>query len=145
MLEEIALVSKVVNNQIWIETKPQSGCSTCSSSGCSSLVLAKLFTAKINTIQLNNHLNAKVGEKVVIGMSDKLLINAALRIYLLPLILMLTMTIISNQFGVSDGLQSLFALVALACGFIFVNKYSSGRSSQQRFKPELLRIASKRN
>jgi sigma-E factor negative regulatory protein RseC len=141
VIEETVQISKVEDTQILINTEPQSACTHCSSSGCSSQVLAKLFTAKTHLVQLDNHLNAKAGDKVVIGITDELLISAALRIYLLPLLIMVLTAVFASKAGFSDGMQSLLALFGLLSGFIFVKKFSCGSASLQRFKPKLLRLA----
>jgi len=141
MLEEIALVVKSTPEQLWIETQTRSSCSHCSSrSGCGTSVLAKLFSVKHSQVQLDNSLGVKSGEKVVIGMPDELLIRAAVRVYLLPLLAMVLMTILANIAGAGDGIQSLSGLAGLAIGFILLRQHSKGTASHQHFKPRLLRL-----
>ncbi len=142
MLEEIALVIKSSPEKLWVETETRSSCSHCSSSsGCGTSVLAKLFSVKRNQLQLDNSLGAKTGEQVIIGMPDDLLVRAAIWAYLLPLLAMIFVTIIASVAGAGDGLQSLIGLCGLVIGFIFVRRETNGATSQQNFKPRLLRLA----
>ncbi len=142
MLEEIARVVKSSPEKLWVETETRSSCSHCSSSStCGTSVLAKLFSVKRNQLQLDNSLGAKTGEQVVIGMPDDLLVRAAIWAYLLPLLAMVLVTIIASAAGAGDELQSLFGLCGLVTGFILVRRQTNGTTSQQNFKPRLLRMA----
>lgn len=144
MLEETATVVKADENHLWVETESRSSCSHCSSSGCSTSTLAKLFGVKRNLLQLDNTLDAsldvKVGQKVVIGISDDLLVRASLWAYLVPLLAMAVATIAGNMAEASEGMQALLALAGLGAGFTLVYRFTHNKSSQQQFKPQLLRL-----
>ena len=142
MLEEIALVVKSTPEQLWIETQTRSSCTHCSSSSaCGTSVLAKLFAVKRIQLQVENSLGAKSGEKVIIGMPDELLIRAAIWVYLLPLIAMVLVTILADISGAGEGMQSLSGLGGLLIGFILLRRHTRNTTSQQKFKPRLLRLA----
>lgn len=142
MLEEIALVVKSTPDRLWIETQTRSSCRHCSSSsGCGTSVLAKLFSVKRNQLQVENSLDAKLGDKVIIGMPDELLIRAAIWVYLLPLLAMVLVTILADLSGAGEGIQSLAGLAGLIIGFILLRKHTNSTTSQQKFKPRLLRLA----
>ena len=136
MLEEKATVIKVDAKHIWVEAESRSGCGQCSSSSCNTSVLAKLFNLKPNLMKLENHIEAKSGDQVLIAIPDQVLVKAALWIYLLPLLAMLTSTLLSNQLGANEAVQGIFGLMGLAIGFALVNIFTTHK---QQFKPQILR------
>jgi sigma-E factor negative regulatory protein RseC len=140
MLEETAWIVEVRDGVLIAETQSRSSCSHCgSSSSCSTSVVAKLFGVRRNRLALENSLGACVGDQVVIGIPDRLLVRASLMAYMLPLGIMLAVTALGDQVGMNQLLLSLLALVGLATGFVTVRWVSRGRSSQ-RYEPRLLRI-----
>ena len=140
MLEESARVVTVSGDRLWVETQSRSACSHCSSQSCTTSVLAKLFGSKRNRLELQNSLGARPGEQVMIGIPDELLVQASVWAYLVPLVVMLIVTGVSDSLGMSEGLQSLLALGGLVMGFILVRWVTRRAASRQRFKPCLLRI-----
>lgn len=141
MLEESATVVEASSHTLWVETESRSACSHCSSSNCNTSVVSKLFGIRKNRLKLENSLGAKQGERVVIGIPDKLLVRASVWAYLLPLICMLASAWLGGAYGASDGYQSLLALGGLAVGFTILRWTTRNLSSQQRFEPRLLRIS----
>jgi sigma-E factor negative regulatory protein RseC len=141
MLEEIGTVVEVERGAILVETQSRSACSHCSSKGCTTAVVSKLFGIKHNRLHLENSLGAKLGDQVVIGIPDDLLVMASLWAYLLPLMFMLAGPAVGGVFAASEAVQSLLALGGLAVGFSIVRWSTRNLSSQRRFKPQLLRLA----
>lgn len=140
MLEETARVIEVRDGLLMAETESRSGCTHCSSSsGCSTSVVAKLFGVRRNRLVMENSLNARPGDQVVIGIPDQLLVRASLTAYLLPLVVMLVVTALGDMAGMNELLLSLLALGGLATGFFTMRWVSRGRTSQQ-YEPRLLRI-----
>ena len=72
MLEEHGTVVGINGSLLEVETNPRSGCSSCGSGSCTTSVVAKLFNARRNLLELENSLGANVGDRVVIGISDQL-------------------------------------------------------------------------
>lgn len=122
-----------------METQPRSSCAHCASDSCTASVVSKAVGAKRNRVWLENALGAKVGEQVVIGIQDELLLRASLLSYLLPLVIMLVVVAFSGARGASEGLQSLLAVGGLAVGFVLAGRIARSASLRQRFRPQLLR------
>lgn len=141
MIEETATVIAADDKQIWVESTPNSGCSSCSSRSCGTSVIAKLFGNKRTRLQLENSLDAKVGEQVVLGIPDALLVKASISAYMLPLLAMILAAATGNVLGVSEGMQVCFALIGLVAGLWLVSHLGRNPASAQNFKPALLRIA----
>ena len=141
MLEELGTVVEVRDGVLRVETQSRSACSHCSKDGCTTSVVSKLFSIKRNRFELENSLGALPGELVVIGIPDELLVQASVRAYLLPLLVMMLATAVGSAMGLDEGLQSLLALGGLAMGFIWVRWATRSVSSRRQFTPRLLRIA----
>ncbi len=138
MLEETATVVAVEDDYLWVEAESRSACSQCSSGHCSTSSISHLFGVRRNRLQLHNHLKAVMGDQVVIGIPDQLLVRASVWGYLVPLLAMLMLTLMAHSWGVSEGWQILFAMTGLAGGFYSVRW--STRLNAQQFQPQLLRI-----
>jgi sigma-E factor negative regulatory protein RseC len=141
MLEEIGTVVEVYPSAILVETQSRRACSRCSSKDCTTAVVARLFGIKHARVHLENSLGAKLGDQVVIGIPDDLLVKAALWAYLLPLMFILAGPAVGSVFAASEGVQSLLALSGLAVGVCIVRWATRNLPSQRRFKPQLLRLA----
>ncbi len=128
MLEETVQISKAEKDFIWIKVEAGNSCKQCASSGCQTKVISPLFAGKSSYLQLNNYLACKVGDKVVIGIPDSLLVRSAMTVYLLPLIMMIIFTVFANKTGFSDELQSLIALFSLGGGFFLIHLFKRKKS-----------------
>jgi sigma-E factor negative regulatory protein RseC len=140
MLEEQGKVVEVRGDDLWVETQARSSCSHCSSSSCTTSVVSKLFGVKRNRLRIPNNLDARVGDRVVIGIPDQLVVRASVWAYLLPAVLMLHGAALGHALGSGEGLQSLLAMVGLAIGFALVRGMSRRAASERQFRPRLLRI-----
>jgi sigma-E factor negative regulatory protein RseC len=139
MLEETATVVAVDNATLWVETEARSACHHCSSGECTTSVVGKLFGVRRNRLALDNHLGAKVGDQVVIGIPDNLLVSASLWGYMFPLLGMIGLPVIGSAWGLSDGALSVLAMMGLAGGLFLLNRISA--KAMRKFRPELLRIS----
>jgi len=141
MLEASGTVIEVSDGNLRVETQPRSSCSHCSIDSCTTSVVSQLVGAKRNRVWLENTLGAKVGEQVIIGIQDELLIRASVLSYLLPLMSMLAVAALGGAMGASEGLQGLLAVAGLAAGFVPAGRIARSAPSRQRFRPQLLRFA----
>lgn len=140
-MEETGTVVAAREDTLWVEIQARSSCSLCSSSSCTTSLVAQLFNMKRNQVALENTLGATVGEQVVIGIPDELLVRASVLAYLLPLVVMITAALLGGTLGAGDGIQSLLALAGLAIGLFLVHRATQSKALQQRFKPQLLNVA----
>ncbi len=139
LLEESARVIEVSDGRLIAETASRSSCSHCGAGSCSTSVVAKLFGLRRNRLVVANTLGARVGDEVVVGIPDQVLVSASLLAYLLPLVAMLGVTAVGDRLGLSEFPLSLLALSGLASGFLTV-RWHLRRSASQRYEPRLVRI-----
>jgi sigma-E factor negative regulatory protein RseC len=139
MLEQTARVIDVNDGMLLAETESRSGCNHCATSGCTTSVVARLFGVRRNRLVMENSIGARPGDQVVIGIPDALLVRASVLAYLMPLLSMLGLGALGDQFGLAPIWLSLLALGGLAIGFFMVYRVTRGWSAQ-RYRPQVLRL-----
>lgn len=134
MIEETAVVVELQGDQAVIEVTRQSTCGQCAAQkGCGTTVFAGWFGARLNRMQVANAINARIGDRVVVGLDETSLFKASLLVYLLPLLLMAAFGLVAQWLAppvtaYSDLIVMLFALAGFVTA-LFIN-----RIVQQRFK-----------
>ena len=84
MIEEEALVSRINNYQVWVQTLKTSSCGKCAqSSGCSTSLLEKYIPKR--DIAVDTDLSLAEGDKVLVGIDEGMLIKGSLLLYIVPL------------------------------------------------------------
>lgn len=85
MIEESAVVVKIENRQVWVESGPNSGCGACmQKASCSSSAIGSMLKKK--SVPVDSDLQLKTGDRVMVAIDENLLLRASLLVYLLPLI-----------------------------------------------------------
>ena len=112
MLEQTAEVIKTAADGIWVQAVEPSGCGTCGGQGCSTRRIAELFQRKPRHFLVDCDLSLAPGDRVVVGIARGSVLNSALRVYGLPLALMLAGALLSQAVQPGDG----SALVGLLLG-----------------------------
>lgn len=126
MIEEIAVVAKIENNQVWVETRGAKGCGGClQKSACSTSVLDKMIRKR--AVAVDCDIDLKAGDEVVVGIEEGVLIRASLLLYLLPLLAMgtggaLAQSFVSADYGKADLVVAGVALASLGLSLWLINK-----------------------
>lgn len=114
MIEALAVVVKVEDYHIWVEATQNSACSGCvQQTTCSTNALSSRLKKK--SVPVDSVIKLAIGEQVLIGVDEKLLLRASLLLYLLPIIALFTGA------GLSDWLMAGLPdadLVTAASGFV---------------------------
>ncbi|WP_078119054.1 SoxR reducing system RseC family protein [Thiosocius teredinicola] len=139
MLEAIVTVTRVEGSVAWVEGQAQSACSHCGSSAhCGTSTVSKLFGPRRQVMQVENVLDAQVGDRVVIGISDALVSRASLGAYMLPMLSMAIPAAVGDKLGFGDGMVATLALIGFFAGLVVVGHLSS--RSGARYRPTMLRV-----
>ncbi len=148
MIEETAFVLSCDGEYSDIETKPQSSCGGCASSGvCGTGVFSKVFGNRQTVVRVVNSIDAKPGDQVIIGLQESALSRVSLVFYLLPVISMLLLAVLGQELAISMGYKSpdLFAIlgggIGLVAGFSFVRIFAKKVENDSRYQPVMLRFA----
>jgi len=85
MIEELAVVVKIDNQQVWVEGGQSSACGGCQQkASCTTNALGSMLKKKAAPV--NSAFQLKTGDTVMVAIDEKLLLQASLLLYFLPLI-----------------------------------------------------------
>jgi len=131
MLEMRAIVIQLKGKDASVQPIGTGGCGHCDSEGgCGSSTLTKVFCSdKPRIFYVRNEVNAKVGDEVQISIPDGVLLRGAVKMYVLPLILLLFGGIagvaMADGVALRDAYAVSGAVLGLSLGFILA-KMSPG-------------------
>ena len=117
MIEELATVIKTEGDVMAVEIQRQSTCGSCSvKSGCGTNLVASLFGKRRALLSLPNTIDARPGDRVVLGIREKDLVTGSIRLYLYPLAGLLFGAIAGHLLAGSE----LFTILSGLTGMILV-------------------------
>jgi sigma-E factor negative regulatory protein RseC len=124
-----------------IEVVRKSACGLCGqTSGCGNAFWGKLFAHKASSFKAQNHINAKVGQSVIVGIDEAAVMKSALILYLVPLATMLLGAILAAQMIDTDLTAMLGAGVGLVLGYFWVKGHIAGHAYYHNHQPKILRL-----
>ncbi len=87
MIEEIAVVAKIENHQVWVKSEQNTTCGGCVQQGsCSTSLLEKVIKKRMFAVDCQ--LPLAIGDQVVVAIDENMLIRASFLLYLVPLLCM---------------------------------------------------------
>jgi len=97
MIEELAVVVKIDNHQVWVESGQTGACGGClQKTSCTTNVIGSVLKKK--SVPVDCDIPVKIGDSVMVAIDENLLLSASLLLYLLPLIALFIGA------GIADGL-----------------------------------------
>ncbi len=130
MIEEIATVIRVETDGVWVKTQAKTTCGACQQQdSCTSGVVAKALTPKEPRLFIPTEVAVLPGQQVRIGLHETALTQAALRVYLVPIVAFMLAMGLLVQMGANEGVQLLGGLLGSGLGLLLVR-----RSEQKREK-----------
>lgn len=136
MIESPARVVRTEAGLAWVVSEAPQSCGACGGKGCGSSLYARLLHPREPEFSVDNPIDAKPGEAVVIGLPDGALLHAVLSSYVLPLVLILAGAAIGQQQG-GEPISALGALIGLAISAVWLRFQRSPRRA-----PSILRLGS---
>jgi sigma-E factor negative regulatory protein RseC len=142
MVEETATVVRVEQGAAWVSITTRSACGHCGSSGdCGTAMVSQLFGEKENELRLENTLDAAVGDQVVIGVSNTMLLKASMLAYILPLLALILVVGLGRSIGLGDEMSTALGFVGLGLGLWVTNRITGGAEGRKAYCPVMLRTA----
>jgi sigma-E factor negative regulatory protein RseC len=141
MIEENGQVVDVQGEFAWVESERRSACGGCASSeGCGTGVIARAFGNRAVTLKVLNPAGARIGDRVVIGISETGLVRGALAVYATPLLTLFAGALCGHWLaGGSDLAAIAGAGVGLAAGLAWLAGFSRRTRVDAAFQPVVLR------
>ena len=95
MIEELAVVVKIENHQVWVESGQNSACGGClQKASCTTNALGSVLKKK--SVPVDSDIQLKAGDEVMVAIDENLLLRASLLLYLLPLIALFSGAVIAD-------------------------------------------------
>ena len=146
MIEESGRVVAVKGDFAWIESERRSACSGCVvRKGCGTSAIAKLFGQRRMQLQVLNRIHARVGDTVVVGISESGLVRGSLAVYAAPLAGLFAGTLAGHFAGkqlLASG-SDLLAIGGALAGFItalfWLRRFSRTTAKDDAYQPVVLR------
>ncbi len=124
MIEMRAIVIQVDGRDASVQPVGTGGCGHCDSEGgCGSSTLTKVFcSSKPRQFTVRNEVSAKVGDEIQVSLPDGVLLRGAIKMYVLPLILLLVGGIagvdMASDGAGRDAYAVAGAVIGLLLGFV---------------------------
>lgn len=151
MIEEQAVITSKTDQQVTFEVERTAPCGICGQTrGCGNATWGKLLGHQQLSVKADNTINANVGDHVIVGLEEKVILNAAFYLYVVPLLGLFIGAIAANYFFVEELFVMLGAALGLLAGFAVVKRYLSragnakaqdGKSDNQQSYAVVLRQA----
>ena len=141
MIEEQGRVVAIEPGAVWVETLRQRTCSSCSvKAGCGQGLLDQLgASGRRGYIRALSSLQLSVGDSVVIGVREDLLVRGSLLVYLLPLLGLFAAAVLAEQMGLGEPLVILSALFGFLFACCAVRWRSRLKAGDPALQPVVLR------
>jgi len=129
MIEELAVVVKIENHQVWVESGPNSACGGCQQkASCTTNAIGSVLKKK--SVPVDSDIQLKTGDEVMVAIDENLLLRASLLLYLLPLIALFTGAgiadwLLADNTGNADLWIAGSALLSLLLSLWLINKAQS--------------------
>lgn len=135
MLETRAIVVQVEGKHALVQANQGNGCGQCGGKGCGTGKLSQLFCSKPRQFQVDNPVNAGVGDEVIVSVAEGAVLRGIGLIYLLPLLLLLAGATLASLLATQAEQRDLYAaagaLFGLVIGFVFARWVSLSQPRHQ--------------
>ena len=138
MLEQTAEVIQTASDGVWVQAVEPSGCGTCGGQGCSSRRIAELFQRKPRQFLVDCDLALAPGDRVVVGIANGSVLKSALRVYGLPLGLMLAGALLAKAMQPGDGSAVVGMLIGGVVGWLIARGGRTARPVVLRREDKIL-------
>lgn len=144
MLEEQATVLNVEADAVWVEADRRKGCERCEAGqGCGGGVLGRLVVRGKSQVRAMNDLTGlQVGDQVVLGLDERLLLRGSLMTYLVPLLCLLAAALFAElALQASDLAVAAYGGLGLGAGLLILRSYTLRLTARGHLQPRVLRRA----
>jgi len=147
MIEETGQVVDVDGAFAWVESERASSCGSCAvRKGCGTGALAKVMGQRQVRLRVLNRIQARVGDHVVIGISESGLLRGSLAVYVAPLAGLFAGALagyaLASRFypaWPADPVAIAGALAGFVCGLVWLRCFSRRSARNPAYQPVVLR------
>lgn len=146
MMRSLATVIATRPGKMTVSCQQQSSCGSCASrDSCGSGIVSKALPGRQHQITITTEVQAKVGEVVEIGLSERSMLHSAMLVYVLPLLCLVLGAALGQWWFISLAGGSelgviLTALVSGAVGLWLARHYAVRLEGVSAYQPSLIRV-----
>lgn len=146
MIEEFAVVTQRINENVTLEIERRTACGLCGQKrGCGNATWGKLLGHKASQFIAKNSIDANVGDSVVVGIEESAVLSSVFYLYIVPLLTMFIGAVLADTLLDNEFYVMLAALLGLVLGFAWVKGHLVGygrvKKSDARYQAVVLRYA----
>jgi sigma-E factor negative regulatory protein RseC len=143
MIEEQAVVIKASKERVTLEVVRTKPCGLCGQvRGCGNSIWGKIFSHQSGHIETRNDLNAKLGDIVILGIDETLMLKSSLMLYGVPLLLMFLGMLLANSFA--KEMVELYTLIGavtgLFLGIVMIKRFINEKMQMFYNEAQLIRF-----
>lgn len=141
MIEEQGRVVALESGAVWVETLRKSTCSSCSANAaCGQGLMDRLGVGRQRGyVRALSQMQLAIGDSVIIGVREDLLVRSSLLVYLLPLLGLFAAALLANGLGLSEPLVILAGLSGLFASWLMVRWRAARVAENPLLQPVVLR------
>ena len=143
MIEEQAVVIKASKERVTLEVVRDQPCGLCGQvRGCGNSIWGKIFSHQSGHIETRNDLNAKLGDVVILGIDETLMLKSSLMLYGVPLMLMFLGMVMANTFAkeTTELYVLLGAVMGLFLGVVLIKRIVNEKMQMFYNEAQLIRF-----
>lgn len=142
MITEQGIITGTAESMAWVKTVRSKSCDSCDSKDS----CAEGGKSREMVVQVENSINAKTGDRVVIGFDSAPMLQLSFVLYIFPVIFLITGAVLGQNFasnmGMDESAASILAgLAFFALSFGVVRLFNNRFADKKEFKPFLVRFA----
>lgn len=143
LLEGFARVVAQEGNRVWLEPEQTTSCGACASSGaCGAKGIGTIASRlELRRFAMVNEPGLMVGERIVVGVSERALLRASGTAYAIPLATSLGAGILAQWAKGDDIVTMIATLSGLALGLLAARLMADWLSARGQLTPRFLRRA----
>lgn len=147
MIEEFAVVTQRLDDHVMLEIERRTACGLCGQKrGCGNATWGKLLRHNSHEFPADSAIDVNVGDSVVVGIDERIVLSSAFYLYIVPLVSMLIGAVLADTLLDNEFYVILAAAAGLLLGFAWVKGHLIGYGKSKkpygkRFRAMVLRHA----
>ena len=142
MVTEEGIITGTARTMAWVKTIRSKSCDSCESKDS----CAESSKPREMIVQVENSLNAKAGDRVVIGFDAAPMLKLSFMLYILPVIFLISGAVIGQHLSPAMNMDEspasiLVGLAFFALSFVVVRLFNNRYANKKEFKPFMVRFA----
>lgn len=133
MIEEFAVVTKRFDDHVMLEIERRTACGLCGQKrGCGNATWGKLLGHDSHEFAADSAIDVNVGDSVVVGIDERIVLSSAFYLYVAPLFTMLLGAVMADTLLDNEIYVMLAAALGLLLGFAWVKGHLIGYGATKK-------------